>query len=40
MTTKSQWFGVTYYDDKKVAVDTLLQLTKDGIYPSPLWQKP
>ena len=39
MTTQSQWFGVTYYDDKKVAVDTLLQLTKDGIYPSPVWQK-
>ena len=39
MTTKSQWFGVTYYDDKKVAVDTLQQLTADGIYPSPLWQK-
>ena len=39
MTTKSQWFGVTYYDDKKVAVETLMQLTADGIYPSPLWQK-
>ena len=39
MTTESQWFGVTYYDDKKIAVDTLLQLTENGIYPSPLWQK-
>ena len=39
MTTKSQWFGVTYYDDKKVAVETLLKLTKKGIYPTPLWPK-
>ena len=39
MTTQSQWFGVTYYDDKKMAVDTLLRLTGNEIYPSPLWQK-
>ena len=39
MTTQSQWFGVTYYDDKKIAVDTLLRLTQGKKYPSPLWQK-
>ena len=39
MTTQSQWFGVTYYDDKKIAVDTLLRLTEGKKYPSPLWQK-
>lgn len=39
LTTNSHWFGVTYYDDKKTAVDTLLNLTEDGIYPSPLWPK-
>jgi len=39
MTTQSEWFGVTYYDDKKIAVDTLLRLTENEIYPSPLWQK-
>ena len=39
LTTNSHWFGVTYYDDKKIAVDTLLNLTEDGIYPSPLWPK-
>lgn len=37
MTTQSQWFGVTYYDDKKIAVDTLLRLTQGKKYPSPLW---
>ena len=39
LTTKSHWFGVTYYDDKKTAVNTLLNLTEEGIYPEPLWPK-
>ena len=34
---KSAWFGVTYYDDKKVAVATLAALTNEGAYPTPLW---
>jgi UTP-glucose-1-phosphate uridylyltransferase len=34
---KSSWFGVTYYDDKKLAVETLSKLTKQGAYPTPLW---
>lgn len=34
---KSQWFGVTYYEDKEVAVNTLAQLTEAKKYPSPLW---
>jgi len=34
---KSQWFGVTYYEDKEVAVNTLAQLTDAKKYPSPLW---
>ena len=34
---KSSWFGVTYYDDKKVAVATLAALTNEGAYPTPLW---
>ena len=34
---KSSWFGVTYYDDKKVAVATLEALTNVGAYPTPLW---
>jgi UTP-glucose-1-phosphate uridylyltransferase len=34
---KSTWFGVTYYDDKKIAVETLGKLTKKGAYPTPLW---
>ena len=34
---KSTWFGVTYYNDKKVAVETLGKLTSKGAYASPLW---
>ena len=34
---QSTWFGVTYYDDKKEAVRTLSELTKQGAYPTPLW---
>jgi len=34
---KSSWFGVTYYDDKKLAVETLSKLTNQGAYPTPLW---
>jgi NDP-sugar pyrophosphorylase family protein len=34
---QSTWFGVTYYDDKKEAVSTLAELTKQGAYPTPLW---
>ena len=35
---ESTWFGVTYYDDKKEAVSTLADLTKQGAYPTPLWK--
>lgn len=36
--SNSNWFGVTYYDDKDEAVNTLAQLTKEGKYPSPIWK--
>jgi len=35
--SKSDWFGVTYYDDKVEAVNKLLELTNSGSYPSPIW---
>ena len=34
----SDWFGVTYYKDKDIAVETLKHLVEAGKYPSPLWQ--
>jgi NDP-sugar pyrophosphorylase family protein len=34
---ESQWFGVTYYEDKDHAVNTLARLSEAEKYPSPLW---
>lgn len=33
----SNWFGVTYADDKDVAVNELGEMTNQGEYPAPLW---
>ena len=33
----SEWFGVTYKEDKKNSVDRLNSYSKKGIYPTPLW---
>lgn len=38
ISSNSEWFGVTYYEDKAEAVNTLSQLTKNGKYPTPLWK--
>ena len=35
--SESQWFGVTYADDKDKAVDQLKNMTALGNYRSPLW---
>ena len=39
ISANSDWFGVTYYDDKVNAVNSLSGLTKKGQYPCPLWNK-
>ena len=33
----SEWFGVTYQEDKENSVDRLNSYSKKGIYPTPLW---
>jgi len=38
ITANSEWFGVTYYEDKAEAVSTLQRLTDENKYPSPLWK--
>lgn len=35
--TDSQWFGVTYKEDKPIVQASIDQLIKDGAYPSNLW---
>ncbi len=38
ISTDSEWFGVTYYEDKAEAVSTLQALTDQKQYPTPLWK--
>ena len=33
----SEWFGVTYQEDKAAAVKRIAALTAEGVYPAPLW---
>lgn len=35
--TDSQWFGVTYKEDKPIVQASINQLIKDGVYPEKLW---
>ena len=37
MPTNDNWFGVTYKEDKQMAVDTLNKHIKNGVYPVKLW---
>ena len=33
----SEWFGITYQEDKEMAIKRLAALTAEGVYPAPLW---
>ena len=33
----SEWFGVTYKEDKENSVERLDCFSKEGLYPTPLW---
>ena len=37
LMTDSEWFGVTYKEDKEAAIKRIATLTSEGVYPSPLW---
>jgi hypothetical protein len=37
LSSPSQWFGVTYKEDRPGVVAKLAELVKKGIYPSPLY---
>ena len=38
MQSSSKWFGVTYYEDKNLAVKMLKTFCETKTYPSPLWK--
>jgi bifunctional N-acetylglucosamine-1-phosphate-uridyltransferase/glucosamine-1-phosphate-acetyltransferase GlmU-like protein len=35
--TNDNWFGVTYKEDKKMAIDAINQHISSGVYPKKLW---
>lgn len=35
--TESDWFGVTYKEDKPLVAENIGKLIQNGVYPSPLW---
>jgi len=38
LSANSDWFGVTYREDKEAAVKKIDELTASGVYPAPLWE--
>ncbi len=38
LVTDSQWFGVTYKEDKPLVKATMAKLIDEGIYPGKLWR--
>jgi hypothetical protein len=32
-----QWFGITYREDKSLAVNRIKELISEGVYPANLW---
>lgn len=37
LETTSQWFGVTYKEDKPTVINKIRQLIDKGVYPENLW---
>ncbi|MDR1073624.1 MAG: hypothetical protein LBL45_08110 [Treponema sp.] len=38
LNADSEWFGVTYQEDKASAMDRIAELTTQGVYPDVLWK--
>lgn len=38
LSSTERWYGVTYQEDRPMVVEGIRELTKQGVYPSPLWQ--
>jgi choline kinase len=39
LSANSNWFGVTYKEDREAASKKIDELTASGVYPAPLWEK-
>lgn len=38
LKTSAKWYGMTYHEDREMVVNALLEMTKEGLYNSPLWK--
>lgn len=38
LSSKDRWYGVTYQKDKENVVKAIASMTRQGIYPAPLWE--
>ncbi|MEE9431765.1 MAG: hypothetical protein V3V16_12030, partial [Melioribacteraceae bacterium] len=39
LETNASWFGLTYSEDKPIAIERIASLVEQGIYPKKLWAK-
>jgi len=39
LSANSDWFGVTYKEDREAAIKKIDELTASGVYPAPLWER-
>ena len=39
LETSSEWFGVTYREDKYTVKEKIEKLVEEGYYPEQLWEK-
>ena len=39
LKSSDRWYGVTYQEDKETVEKAFEQMTKEGLYPQPLWQE-
>ena len=38
LKTSSQWYGVTYKEDKAIVMEAISRMKDEGIYPKRLWE--
>jgi hypothetical protein len=38
LKTDSEWFGITWLEDRQNAIARIMDLNRKGVYPSPLWK--
>ena len=39
LKSEDSWYGVTYPEDKETVMNAFEQMSREGIYPQPLWKE-